>query len=142
MFTKELNKIDTLFDPFNIIDDIERTVEGFFNPDINSYPLLNSYIKDDKLLIVAELPGVKAEDLEISISDDLLTIKGKREDEGIDEDAYIRRERSYGEFERKIKLPFRVDEKKVEATLRDGILKLSLEEKEEDKPKKISVKTN
>ena len=96
------------------------------------------YANEDGVAVTAELPGVRAEDLEVSAFQDTLTLRGKRPapDEAR---AYHRRERQQGEFVRTLNLPFRVDPNRVEANLENGVLRLSLHRPEEDKPKRIKI---
>jgi HSP20 family protein len=70
---------------------------------------------------------------------DTLTLRGRRQPEAPDPQAYHRRERGAGEFVRNIALPFRVDPERVDATIQDGLLRISLHRPEEDKPKRIKV---
>jgi len=94
----------------------------------------------DSFLLMAELPGVKQEDVEVSVEGDTLTLKGERKRETeVKEDQYHRIERSYGRFERSILLPSVVDPNRVKATYRDGVLEVQLPKKEEAKPKEIKV---
>jgi HSP20 family protein len=93
------------------------------------------------VLVEAELPGVKDEDLEISVTGNELLLKGRRPDIEEKNVAFHRRERSAGDFERVLRLPAEIDAQKVEASLADGVLLLTLPKAEAAKPKKITVKT-
>jgi HSP20 family protein len=109
--------------------------------DAPSYPAMNVWTDADNAVITAELPGANLNDIEISIEDDTLAVRGNREPDEPEEDVtYHRRERRFGSFNRSFRLPFRVDAEKVEATLLNGILTISLPRAEADKPKKITVK--
>ena len=89
----------------------------------------------------AELPGVKAEDLEITIQDNSLILRGERKIAAEEKQVnYQRRERESGFFRRVLALPSRVQPDKVEATCKDGILAIKLAKPEEVKPRKIKVK--
>jgi HSP20 family protein len=103
-------------------------------------PALDLYQSNDNVVAVAELPGMRKEDIEISLHDGTLTISGerKRESGGNGENAE-RTERYIGRFRRSIALPTRVDAGKVRATYRDGILTVTLPKAEEVKPKQIQV---
>lgn len=93
-------------------------------------------------VVTAELPGLKLEDIEISVTGDTLTLKGDYAQPEKDEDIrYHRQERRYGKFSRSLQLPFNVDAEKVEASYKNGVLKISLPQSEADKPKKIQIKT-
>ena len=95
---------------------------------------------DDAYIVKASIPGVKADDLDISITDNILSIKGEVKDEKtITEEQYHRRERRYGAFTRSMTLPALVDADSIEATYEDGVLTLNLPKKEEVKAKRIPV---
>ena len=103
-------------------------------------PLVDIHETKDSFLLKAELPGVKQEDIQVSVEGDTLTIRGERRRETeVKEDQYQRIERSYGRFERNILLPSVVDPDRVKATYRDGVLEIQLPKKEEAKPKEIKV---
>ena len=103
-------------------------------------PALEVFEKEDKFVVKVELPGMKEEDIDISVKDDTLTIKGERKSESeVNEEDYYCCERSYGSFFRSIALPSTVDAKKIEASYEDGVLEVSLPKAAEVKPKKILV---
>jgi HSP20 family protein len=103
-------------------------------------PLVDIHETKDSFLLMAELPGVKQEDVELSVEGDTLTLKGERKREAeVKEDQYHRIERSYGRFERSILLPSVVDPNRVKATYRDGVLEVQLPKKEEAKPKAVKI---
>lgn len=106
-------------------------------------PVVDIYEEKDALVVSAELPGVKREDIEISIDGDVLTLKGDRAFQKEEsEKRYHRVERSYGAFARHFKLPASVDAEKVEASLADGVLKVRLPKKDVAKSRKIEVRNN
>jgi HSP20 family protein len=98
-----------------------------------------SYAHQDGIVITAELPGVKQDQLEITVHRDTVTLRGERQDESEDARAYHRRERGRGSFGRTFGLPFQVDPDQVEAKLSDGVLILTLQRPEQDKPKRIRI---
>jgi HSP20 family protein len=103
-------------------------------------PLVDIHETKDSFLLEAELPGVKQEDIQVSVEGETLTLRGERRRETeVKEDQYQRIERSYGRFERNILLPSVVDPDRVKATYRDGVLEIQLPKKEEAKPKEIKV---
>ena len=105
-------------------------------------PAIEMFDKEDKYVVKAELPGMKEEDIDVSISDDTLTIKGERQSENeVKEENYYCCERSYGSFFRSITLPTNVDTKKIEANYESGVLEIGLPKVAEVKPKKISIST-
>jgi HSP20 family protein len=102
-------------------------------------PALDLYESGDNVVAVVELPGMRKEDIEISLHDGTLTISGERKRESTDGEKAQRTERYVGTFRRSITLPTRVDPSKVVATYQDGILKVILPKAEEAKPKQIKV---
>jgi HSP20 family protein len=106
-----------------------------------SYPAMNVWTNEDGAIVTAELPGVKVEDLDISVVGDTLTLRGTRErGEQGDGVTYHRRERGTGSFARTLNLSFQVESDEVEAVFEKGVLQINLPRAEEDKPKKITVK--
>lgn len=107
-----------------------------------SYLALNLWADEESVVVRAELPGLTPEDIDISIDDGDLTLSGRRSREEHPQDAtYHRQERNYGSFTRSIRLPFKIEANEVEATMKNGVLTLTLPRAEEDKPKKITIKT-
>lgn len=98
---------------------------------------------DDGFVVKASLPGMKAEEIDVTLSDNVLTIRGEmKRDEEISEEKYHMRERRYGVFSRSITLPSVVDPEKIEAQYADGVLTLRLPKSEIVRPTRINVKTN
>jgi HSP20 family protein len=103
-------------------------------------PAIDVFEKKDKFVVKAELPGMKEEDIDVSVVGNTLTVKGERKAESeVKEEDYYYCERSYGSFSRSIDIPSNVDAKKIEANYNDGVLEVSLPKTPEVKPKKISV---
>ena len=102
-------------------------------------PALDLYQNSDNVVAVLELPGMRKEDIEISLHDGTLTISGERGSSSANGEKAERTERYVGSFRRSISLPVRVDAGKVSATYRDGILTVTLPKAEEAKPKRIEV---
>ena len=136
---------------FPEFDRLQKEMDGlystFFRPEESGvtlsgvFPPLNVTQDEHNLYVKAELPGIKAEDIDISVTGENLTIKGKRETIEEDEKVnYHRREREEGHFRRIITLPIKVETGKVEATSKNGILTITLPKAEEAKLKKITVK--
>jgi HSP20 family protein len=110
-------------------------------PFAEDFPPLNIWSSENDILIMAEMPGIEADKLDIAVMNDSVTISGSRQEEQPGEgEAYHRQERSHGRFSRSLKLPFRVDSSKVDARYEKGILKISLPRHEQDKPKRIQIK--
>jgi HSP20 family protein len=90
-------------------------------------PALDVFEKEGKLHINAELPGLQDRDIEIEVTDDVLTISGEKRDEReVKEDNFYRSERSYGSFRRQVALPPGVDTDNVEATFKEGVLQIAM----------------
>jgi HSP20 family protein len=107
-----------------------------------TYPAINLWANEEGQLIKAEMPGLVAEDFQVDVTADTLTISGSRVDKAISENSrYHRQERGSGEFMRTIQLPFMVDTESVNASFKNGLLTIKLQRAEADKPKKIAVKS-
>ena len=97
----------------------------------------------ESIVLKADLPEVSKDDVEISIQNNTLTLKGERKMEReVNEKLIYRMERSYGSFSRSFSLPPTVDTERVEASFANGVLTLTLPKREESKPKQIKVKVN
>ena len=103
------------------------------------FPLLNLWTNPDGAIIKAEVPGVSADDLEISIRRDTVTLRGTRKGEPTEDAVVLRQERVTGSFARNMVLPFRVDAEKASAKFDHGVVTLTLPRPEEDKPHRISI---
>ena len=130
-------------DPFGemrrLQDEVNRLFSSYQFAPTAAFPPVKAYANEDGIALTAQLPGVSQDDLDISVFRDTLTLRGKRQPEGTDRQAYHRRERGQGEFVRNISLPFSVDPDRVEATIQDGVLRISLHRPEQDKPRRIKV---
>lgn len=128
--------------PMSLLDEVDKLARGFWDNgfDAGFMPKLDMYEEKDELVVKTELPGVKKGDLEISLEDDVLTIKAQKTEEEVTEEAtYYARERSFGEYSRSVTLPYSVDAEKVAATLKKGLLTIKLPKAEEAKPRRIDV---
>jgi len=103
------------------------------------YPAVNLWEADDQLYAEAELPGVMPEDLDVSVVNNELTIKGVRHERRAEGSTAHRTERGAGAFVRVIPLPFEVDSNGVQAALRDGVLLVTLPKHEAAKSRKVRV---
>ncbi|RLC94516.1 MAG: Hsp20/alpha crystallin family protein [Chloroflexi bacterium] len=102
---------------------------------------LDMYQTPNEVVVKAALPGVKPDEVDISITGDTLTIKGEhKEEQEVKEEDYFRRERRYGTFSRSIQIPVPVKSDKADAVFENGVLTLTLPKLEEVKPKQIKVK--
>jgi HSP20 family protein len=131
--------MDRLFEDSFVSPLSWRTISG--GTEIN--PPIDVHETDDALVVSAALPGMKADDVEMTITGQTLTIRGEmKADEEVKRDQYLYRERRYGTFSRSIQLPVRVEGDKADATFSDGVLTLRIPKAEEVKPRQIRITTN
>jgi HSP20 family protein len=107
-------------------------------------PPVNLHETDTHVVVDVELPGLESEDVDISVHDNTLTIKGEKKsehEEGGEGKSFYRYERSYGSFQRRVPLPCAVETEGVEAKLDKGVLHLSMPKHKENGAKKIGVKS-
>jgi len=120
--------------------DFSGGTESFFS---RAFPAVNITEDAENFYVRGELPGIKADDLDVSVVEGGLLIRGERKLATEDKQAnYHRRERESGFFRRMIALPARVDSAKVSAKVKNGVFTITLPKAEEAKPRKISVKTS
>lgn len=145
---------DPFFDgPFKAVRDLSKLQEEVnrlfeshfgrrpFSSRARVFPAINVAEDDDNVYATAELPGVGADEIEITVEEDSLVIKGVREIKTEREEvSYHRREREEGAFNRKVTLPTRIAADKVHAETKNGVLRVVLPKAEEVKPRKIAIK--
>lgn len=132
-FFRMRDELDQLFDIGLPLSNIRSVPRGTF-------PAINMREGKEDVNIQAHLPGIDPKEVELTLEDNALTIKGNRDVKLADEKTnYHRRERFSGSFSRIVSLPEGMNPDKVEATYRDGILNISIGKAEEKKPKQISV---
>jgi len=125
---------------------MDRLFNDAFTPSLNTasgwqVPAVDLYQTDDEIVVKATLPGLNSDDVQISITGDMLTLKGEfKQEEEKKERAYHLREQRYGAFERTFALPTDVIADKAKAEFDNGILTITLPKAEEVKPKMITVK--
>jgi HSP20 family protein len=106
-------------------------------------PPVDVFETNDSIVLKADLPDVNKDEVDISVQNNTLTIRGERKREKeINERDFYRMERSYGSFARSFSLPPTVDAEKIEAAFTNGVLTLTLPKREESKPKQIKVKAS
>ncbi len=131
-------------------DELDNLLEGFFRPLrrraeggalAGAVPAMDVTERDDEYVIRMDMPGVSREDIDITLAEGVLTVSGevRRQHEEKAGDRIIREERSYGKLTRSLRLGSHIDEAKVSANYKDGVLELTLPKAEEMKPKKITV---
>jgi len=134
----QLAQVDRLMG--ELFGQAQAEVQRLWPNAVGGYPNLNIWEEGDVVYAEAEVPGVKAEDLDISVVGQELTLKGRRVGATAPEATYHRRERGVGEFSRTVKLPVDIAADKVDASLVDGVLTITLPKAETAKPRKISVR--
>jgi HSP20 family protein len=103
-------------------------------------PPVDMYETKDDVVLTLEVPGIREKDVAVSITGDLLSVKGERRfEEEVKEQQLLHVERAYGKFERLIQLPIPVQADRIKATYRDGVLEIRMPKAEEVKPKQIKV---
>jgi HSP20 family protein len=135
-FQQLRDEVDRLFSNFvahPTVAGATRFVTG------REFPLINLWEDMDNVYAECELPGVRSEDLDISVIGSELTIKGRRGEASEPQAIYHRRERAIGSFTRTVQLPIEVDADRVQANLRDGVLLVTLPKSESSKPRKVPV---
>ena len=131
---REMNR---LFD--DVFSRFDSTMPSVFNQ-MSAWPSVEVVETDKDIRIAAELPGMGEKDVEVSVSDDVLTIRGEKKAE-IDDRERAFSERYYGRFERRIPLPFEVEDDRAEASFENGVLTVTLPKspKAEAKTKRIAI---
>jgi HSP20 family protein len=129
------NQLNRFLEPFGRVSTAdEDLVSGTWVPPVDVAET------QDTILVRAEVPGMKQEDIQIEFENGLLTLRGERKlDKEVSGLTYHRVERTYGNFSRSFTLPRTVDPEKISATYREGVLEIQVPKKEEAKPKQIRI---
>ena len=142
-----LTVVEPFYRPMSLLDEIERFVsdvsESCAPVDYSTiiYPRLDIYREKGELIMRAELPGIRKEDIGITLEDGCLTIKAEKKPEKVSKDVtYYSCERCFGDYSRSVSLPFSVDVKKVSATFENGLLEIRVPKAEEVESKRIEIK--
>ncbi|HMK56505.1 MAG TPA: Hsp20/alpha crystallin family protein [Dissulfurispiraceae bacterium] len=103
-------------------------------------PNMDLYDRKNDIVVKVELPGVRREDIDLTITKDTLIVKGEvKKDEDAKEEDYFIAERTYGNFTRTVTLPFEVENEKAQASINNGILEIVMPKREEARPKEIRI---
>lgn len=123
------------------MDEMFNRTHRYLTGTNNRFPAINLYNQDDKILVVAEVPGLKREDLDIQFVDGALTLKGNRPAPQLGEEhiAALREERKTGSFEKSVRIPIEIDADNIAAQLNDGILKVELPKAAKAKARQIAI---
>lgn len=133
------SQIDQLFDdtwPSAAYGASPRTWEA---PQAVTYPAMNVWLSENSVVVTAELPGLNTADVDLTIRENTLTIKGERKTPEADTADWHRHERVAGEFTRTVTLPYRIDPERVDARFVNGVLQVEMQRPEADKPRKIKI---
>ena len=151
MILRRLPSLPTWSTGFRELDDARREMEHLFESltdftglgSAGVFPPINVSEDAESVYVRAELPGIKIDDLDITMENNTLTIAGERRPAAEDDSvSYHRREREWGAFRRSFSLPARVDSDKVQARYSDGILTVILPKAAETRPKQITVQAS
>ena len=144
---------DSVWDAFSELEQLRKEMNRLFDFSRSSWPgessalldtgwspMLDVKEKKDKIILEADLPGMEKEDIDVSVKDDRLVIKGEKKIDKEEKDSdYVRSERVYGSFYREVHLPSGTDPQKIDAEYKKGVLKLTIPKSESEKPKQIDV---
>ncbi len=143
----------TRFDPFGDMITLRQAMDRLFEDSVVSpltwrrlegetvTPALDVHQDADEFVVTAALPGIRPQDVEITLTGQTLVIRGEfKADEKITRDQYLYRERRFGSFNRQLQLPVRVEGDRTEATFEHGLLTLRIPKAEEVKPRQIQIK--
>jgi HSP20 family protein len=150
MFITKWRPFEAVQDNFNSLNVHDRDIDFFFsdllerdNIKTGWAPKIDVFDDKDKVTVKAELPGLKKEDIKISLTENILSIEGERKLENEKKkDNYYRIERSYGAFTRSVCLPAEVKVDETKASYNDGVLEIYLPKVEEEEPKQIKIDLN
>jgi HSP20 family protein len=145
----------TRFDPFSEMVTLRQAMDRLFEDSFVSpltwrsvtgesgglTPPMDVHETPDEIIVTASLPGIRAEDVDITMTGQTLSLRGEfKADNKVERDQYLYRERRYGSFHRALQLPVRVEGDRAEASFEDGVLTLRIPKAEEVKPRQIQVK--
>jgi HSP20 family protein len=140
----------TRFEPFSAPSLLQEQINRLFNQTFGATseegsittwaPAVDIFETEHELVVKADLPDVKPEDLDIRVENNILTIRGERKfEKKVDEKNYLRVERAYGAFSRSFSLANTVNSEAIKADYKNGVLTLTIPKREEAKPKQIKV---
>ena len=141
MLSRFSNAFDALLAVQKAVDSVANRTDYFdlHTTSRGAYPSVDLFQKDDDAILMAELPGVKKEDIQLEIKDNLIRISGERKIEYPEKVSVHRVERRNTKFDRTFRLPHKVDIDKINAEYKNGVLTIKMPRAESDKPKQIKV---
>jgi len=127
-FQREMGRLFQSFDPFQSLRHLR------------TFPPINLHLVEDEYVLSAQIPGLKPEEVELTVTSETVTLRGERKrPEGVKDDSYRRQERFMGRWSRTVTLPDRIDEARVSAQFADGVLTVRLPRAEGARPRHIAV---
>lgn len=144
VFERDLN----IWDPWRELRQLKSEMDRVLGRNVpdkylvpTEFPAVNIWSNNDEIILTAEIPGLESKNLNVSVQNDQLTIRGSRGcHECTEGELFHRQERGAGEFVRTVGLPFSINTENVEALYRNGVLKVTLPRSEQDKPRQITIK--
>ena len=142
MLWTDLNYDNGLMDPWRELERMSNAFSRLSGRTSHEFPLINMWVDSDSVTVTSEIPGIDADNIEISVVGKSLTLRGSRkQDEAKENESYHRRERWNGRFTKTVELPFHVQTDRVDAKFSRGVLNITLPRAEAEKPKKIEIKS-
>ncbi len=135
----------TRWDPFTELGELRSRFDRMFDEWLDGRerawtPAIDVVREDGHLVVRADIPGIKPEEVKIEVEDDILTVSGEHEERKEEKDKqYVRRERRYGSFSRSMVLPTGVDAKEIKAETHDGVVEVRIPLPQEAKKEKVTI---
>jgi HSP20 family protein len=135
----------TRWDPFAEFGVLRSRFDRLFDEWLDGHerawtPAIDVVREDDHLVLRADLPGIKPEEVKLEVEDDILTVSGEhRESKEVEDKQYVRRERRYGSFSRSMALPPGIDAKEIKATTHDGVVEVTIPLPKEAKKEPVRI---
>ncbi len=130
-------------DPFDELKRLQRDMNRLFNgysQGTDVFPAINVWTSEENVVLSAELPGVDPESIDIEVRENVLILQGERKPEDLGSEAVCHRaERGVGRFSRSLRLPYEVENDKIKARFKNGVLNIELPRAESSKPRKIAI---
>jgi len=143
MLWSDLERLGRSIDPWREFEYMRQSLARTSAASTADFPLVNVWASADHATITSEIPGIDPKAIDVSVVDNIVSLRGSRQPEAIGkDDQYHRRERWYGQFSKAIQLPFAIETGRVDAKFAKGVLTISLPRAEADKPKKITIRSD
>jgi HSP20 family protein len=143
MLWSDLERLGRSIDPWREFEHMRQALTRTSAPSTADFPLVNVWASAEHATITSEIPGIDPKTIDVSIVDNIVSLRGSRQPEEIgNDDQYHRKERWYGQFSKTVQLPFAVEANRVDAKFAKGVLTISLPRADADKPKKITIRSD